>query len=79
MFLIELLFANCMNEIPIAAADRENNSKSFHRDEIKKINNIFKTQQNHLPTMPNKTQYMAANIGKGIDAKKAPNFPEGIR
>lgn len=21
-------------------------------------------------------QYMAANIGKGIDAKKAPNFPE---
>jgi hypothetical protein len=26
--------------------------------------------------MPNKTQYMAANIDKGIDAKNAPNFPE---
>lgn len=29
--------------------------------------------------MPNRTQYMAANIGKGIDAKKAPNFPERCR
>lgn len=26
--------------------------------------------------MPNKTQYIAANIGRGIDAKKAPNLPE---
>lgn len=26
--------------------------------------------------MPNKTQLMAANIDKGIDAKRAPNFPE---
>lgn len=78
MFLIEFLFANCMNEIPIAAAERENNGKSSHQDEIK-VNNTLETQQNHLPTMPNKTQYMAANIGKGIDAKKAPNFPEGMR
>ena len=28
--------------------------------------------------MPNRTQYMAANIGNGMDAKKAPNFPENI-
>lgn len=33
-------------------------------------------QQYHLPTIPNKTQYTAANIAKGIDAKKAPNFPD---
>lgn len=26
--------------------------------------------------MPNKIQYMAANIDRGIDAKNAPNFPE---
>jgi hypothetical protein len=30
----------------------------------------------YLPTRPNKTQYIAANIGNGIDANKAPNLPE---
>lgn len=34
------------------------------------------TEKKDSPTMPNKTQYMAANIGKGMDAKKAPNLPE---
>lgn len=28
-----------------------------------------------LPTRPNKTQYMAAKIVNGIEAKSAPNFP----
>lgn len=27
------------------------------------------------PTIPKRTQYIAAKIGSGIDAKKAPNFP----
>jgi len=30
----------------------------------------------HSPTIPNKTQYTAANMGNGIDANRAPNFPE---
>lgn len=30
----------------------------------------------HLPTYANKMQYIAANIGAGIDAKAAPNFAE---
>lgn len=30
----------------------------------------------HLPTMPNRIQYMAPNMGRGIDAKNAPNFPK---
>lgn len=29
--------------------------------------------------MPNKTQYIAPNIGSGIDANKAPNFPENAQ
>lgn len=29
----------------------------------------------YSPTRPNKTQYTAANMVKGIDANKAPNFP----
>jgi hypothetical protein len=29
----------------------------------------------HLPIYAKKMQYSAANIGKGIDAKIAPNFP----
>lgn len=39
-------------------------------------NTLSNTRKKDLPTMPNKTQYMAPNIGKGIDAKNAPNFPE---
>lgn len=30
---------------------------------------------NVIPTRPKRTQYNAAYIGKGIDAKTAPNFP----
>lgn len=46
-------------------------------DEVDKY--IEKTSSYELsPTMPHRTQYMAANIGKGIIAKKAPNFPEKI-
>lgn len=29
----------------------------------------------NLPTRPNRTQYIAANIVKGIDANRAPNLP----
>ena len=28
-----------------------------------------------LPTYANKRQYMPANMGSGIDANRAPNFP----
>lgn len=28
-----------------------------------------------IPTRPKRTQCNAANMGKGIDAKRAPNFP----
>lgn len=30
---------------------------------------------NGIPTMPKRTQYNAAYMGKGIEAKTAPNFP----
>lgn len=33
------------------------------------------SENNSIPTSPNRTQYNAAYIGKGIDAKTAPNFP----
>jgi hypothetical protein len=33
------------------------------------------THGDNIPTRPNRTQYNAANIGKGIDANTAPNFP----
>jgi hypothetical protein len=29
-----------------------------------------------IPTRPKRRQYSAPNIGKGIDAKTAPNFPK---
>lgn len=32
----------------------------------------------YIPTRPKRTQYIAANIGNGIDANKAPNFPESM-
>jgi len=34
-------------------------------------------QSHYVPTRPNTTQYIAANIGKGMDANTAPNFPAG--
>ena len=33
-------------------------------------------QNDYLPTSPKNRQYNAANIGNGIEAKIAPNFPE---
>lgn len=35
----------------------------------------LKTENSDSPTIPNKIQKIAAKIGNGIDAKKAPNFP----
>jgi hypothetical protein len=35
----------------------------------------FHLRSYDIPTRPKRTQYNAANIGKGIDAKTAPNFP----
>lgn len=32
-------------------------------------------QECYSPTIPNKTQYTAANMVNGIDANNAPNFP----
>jgi len=29
----------------------------------------------HIPTYAKKRQYMPANMGSGIDANRAPNFP----
>lgn len=34
-----------------------------------------KIHDKNLPTIPKRMQYTAANIGKGIDANKAPNLP----
>jgi len=34
-------------------------------------------QSHYVPTRPKTTQYIAANIGKGMDANTAPNFPAG--
>lgn len=80
MFLIELLFANCMNEIPEAAAetDKKNNFVMLGGKKTKKEDKgIIKCcyLEPDSPTRPNKTQYIAANIGIGIEAKNAPNFP----
>jgi hypothetical protein len=45
-------------------------------EEHKKCMTMEFTQDGHnIPTRPNRTQYNAANIGKGIDANTAPNFP----
>jgi hypothetical protein len=35
----------------------------------------LKKKLGDIPTMPKSTQYTAANIVNGIDAKSAPNFP----
>ncbi|KAL4282207.1 hypothetical protein GQ457_03G039250 [Hibiscus cannabinus] len=81
MFLMELLFANCMNVIPEAAASRKRKEgREFSIKETKehRKQNLSRLQS-HSPTMPNKMQYMAANIGNGIEAKKAPNFPERMQ
>lgn len=74
-FLIELLFENWINEIPTAAAIFE---RQWGKDEycIIQISNAFELLSVNSPTMPKRTQYIAANIGKGIEAKKAPNLPE---
>jgi hypothetical protein len=40
---------------------------------------MFTQDYEHIPTRPNRTQYKAANIGKGIDANTAPNFPADNR
>lgn len=37
------------------------------------------SQDDDVPTRPNRTQYNAENIGKGIDANTAPNFPADNR
>ena len=79
MFLMELLFANCMNVIPEAAASRGKSGEGIpikRKQDIRHKNYHDYRLQSHSPTMPNKMQYMAANIGNGIEAKNAPNFPE---
>lgn len=39
------------------------------------INRVLWVSISLIPTRPKRTQYNAAYIGKGIDAKTAPNFP----
>ena len=74
-FLIEFMFVNCKNESP---TDAENNSININHQILKfRIEESKQNSEypNYSPTRPNKTQYTAANIVKGIDANKAPNFP----
>lgn len=46
-----------------------------NREDINKA----KVEPEYEPTRPNMTQYMAANIVKGIDANNAPNFPTHMK
>ena len=78
---MELLFANCMNVIPEAAASRGQRRergkfpiKETIGYQIQKT--IMTKLHSHSPTMPNKMQYMAPNIGNGIVANNVPNFAE---
>lgn len=74
---MELLLANCMKVIPTAAAEMKTDQMSiFPLMEKGKKKKKHHTEHYHSQTIPSRTQYMAANIGSGMEAKKAPNFPE---
>lgn len=81
MFLIEFVFANCMYETPTAADMPKKNRLEHKMNTIMLRPYIFidartlKKENSDSPTIPNKIQKIAAKIGNGIDAKKAPNFP----
>lgn len=53
---------------------KELNLLTFHFQRMQNVN-LCKI---YSPTRPNKTQYTAANIVKGIEANNAPNFPAEI-
>lgn len=73
-FLIEFMFVNCRNDSPTEALKRRK-THQIKKDRIESLDFQREYNVGNLPTKPNKTQYTAANIVNGIDAKKAPNFP----
>lgn len=69
---MELLFANCVKEIPTATAARQKLEPVAPNLQMKQFPII---QRSYSPTMPSTMQYMAPKIGSGMEAKNAPNFP----
>lgn len=79
-FLIEFMFVNCKNDSPTEALNKkEFNCQIKREDRIRLIPKVSIWRSWNLPTRPNRTQYTAAKMVKGIDAKKAPNFPAAIK
>lgn len=79
-FLIEFMFVNWRNDNPTEAENQEtellcSDKKRKEKRRSRKLNSLI---ANDIPTRPKRTQYNAANIGKGIDANTAPNFPAKI-
>lgn len=74
-FLIEFMFVNCKKDSPTDAAIEEKRSSISMASVLEIDPCIQMLITSFLPTRPNKTQYMAAKIVKGIEAKSAPNFP----
>lgn len=77
-FLMQFMFVNWRNDKPTEAGSKE--GYDYVIDEGEESNQKdFLDERNSVPTSPKRTQYNAANIGMGIDANTAPNFPVWIR
>lgn len=75
-FLIEFMFVNCKKDSP-TEAENINRSQLVGCKRWKRwlLKSKLVNENRCSPTKPNNTQYAAANMGKGIDANSAPNFP----
>lgn len=74
-FLIEFILVNWRKDSPTDAAKIHKENKRNYTKREEKV--LLHQKVRGIPTRPKSTQYNAANIGNGIDAKRAPNFPEG--
>lgn len=75
-FLIEFMFVNCKKDSPTEAAmGKKINKQLYAHSSLLEREPHVGMFYHVLPTRPNKTQYMAAKIVNGIEAKSAPNFP----
>lgn len=69
------MFVNCKNDNPTEAGNSNRLLIKMLLCTLWKYRAGDKMRFRNLPTRPNRTQYIAANIVKGIDANNAPNFP----
>lgn len=77
-FLMQFMFVNWRNDKPTEAGSKQGYYCVI--DEVEEsTQKDFLDEPNSIPTSPKRTQYNAANIGKGIDANTAPNFPANLQ